>query len=65
MKPRETSKPTPLRAIRLKCLDCMCGQWGEVRNCDIYTCSLWLYRLGKRPDAAMWQEWEKALKQEE
>lgn len=29
---------TPLRAIRLKCLDCTCGQITEVRECPIPDC---------------------------
>ena len=42
----------PLKAIRLKCLDCTCGQTGLVRECQIFTCSLWPFRLGKRPKTA-------------
>lgn len=33
------------RAIREKCLDCCCGQEGEVRRCNIKKCSLWPYRI--------------------
>jgi len=40
---------TPVKAIRAKCLDCCCGQRGEVRQCSVCTCSLHPYRLGKRP----------------
>lgn len=35
------------KAIRLKCLDCCCGNMAEVRKCEITTCSLWRYRMGK------------------
>jgi hypothetical protein len=38
---------TRARAIRLKCLDCCCGQQAEVRRCTLKTCPLWTYRLGK------------------
>ena len=38
---------SPLKAIRAKCLDCTCGQAGEVKNCQIKTCHLWPYRMGK------------------
>ena len=40
---------TPLKAIRSKCLSCCCGQYGEVRLCPCEDCTLWPYRLGKRP----------------
>lgn len=40
---------TPIKAIRKKCLDCCCGQAQEVRLCDVKTCTLHPYRMGKRP----------------
>jgi hypothetical protein len=40
---------TPMKAIRLKCLDCMCEQSNEIKACPILKCSLWKFRLGKRP----------------
>ena len=43
-------KPTtPLKAIRLKCLDCCCNNAAEVRRCHIEDCALWAYRHGHRP----------------
>ena len=39
----------PLKAIRLKCLDCSAGQPKEVRLCPAINCALWPYRMGKRP----------------
>ena len=39
----------PLKAIRSKCLDCSGGQLKEIRLCQIVSCSLWPYRMGKRP----------------
>jgi len=40
---------TPLRAIRVKCLDCSAGQWSEVARCVIPDCALYPYRFGKNP----------------
>ena len=42
---------TPIKAIRAKCLDCCCGVSSEVRRCPIEGCSLWPYRMGKRPQS--------------
>lgn len=35
------------KAIRLKCLDCCCGNSAEVRRCPAEHCPLWRYRMGK------------------
>ena len=40
---------TPMRAIRAKCLDCVCGQLLEINKCHITGCPLWKYRTGHRP----------------
>lgn len=40
---------TPLKAIRKKCLDCSCYQYKEVKLCPLTNCTLWPYRMGKRP----------------
>lgn len=40
---------TPLKAIREKCLDCMCDQPGEVRLCTCHDCPLYPYRMGHNP----------------
>lgn len=40
---------SPLRAIRLKCLDCCGGYRSEVANCPITDCSLYPFRFGKNP----------------
>lgn len=42
--------PTPIKTIRLKCLDCCCGDYTEVRECHLVDCPNWPYRMGKRPD---------------
>lgn len=39
----------PLKAIREKCLDCCCGQTKAVKECTITRCTLWPYRMGRRP----------------
>ena len=39
----------PLKAIRLKCLDCCCDQANEVKICEIKNCPLWPFRFGKNP----------------
>lgn len=41
---------TPLKAIRAKCLDCVCGQLAEVRLCPSENCPLWPYRMGHNPN---------------
>ena len=41
--------PTPLRSIRLKCLDCCCDSALEVRLCPCTDCALHIYRFGKNP----------------
>ena len=35
------------KAIRLKCLDCCCGNSAEVRRCRATNCPLWRWRMGK------------------
>ena len=45
----ELKTRTPLKAIRAKCLDCMCDQRIEVKLCPITDCTLYPYRLGKNP----------------
>lgn len=40
---------TPLKAIRLKCLDCCCGQIVGVKNCPCTDCPLYIYRDGHNP----------------
>lgn len=43
---------TPMRAIRLRCLDCCCGSAVEVKRCPCPDCPLYQYRLGKNPKRA-------------
>lgn len=44
--PKTTS---PIRAVRLKCLDCTCGSAKEVEACPIVKCPLHPFRFGKNP----------------
>lgn len=41
-----SERVTRAKAIRLKCLDCMCGNAAEVRRCVVRDCPLFRYRLG-------------------
>jgi hypothetical protein len=43
-------KLTPMKAIRLKCLDCCCGQKLEVKFCPSDDCPLHPFRMGHRPE---------------
>jgi hypothetical protein len=45
-------KNSPIKAIREKCRDCMCGQIREIDCCPITDCSLWPYRFGVCPKTA-------------
>ena len=42
---------TPLKAIRLFCLECMGHKPSEVRRCTDGLCPLWPYRMGENPAA--------------
>jgi len=42
-------RQSPLKAIRSKCLDCVCGKAREVELCPISDCSLYPFRLGNNP----------------
>lgn len=43
-----------LKAIRLKCLDCMGGQEGEIRRCATLDCGLWPWRCGNLKRTKRW-----------
>ena len=43
---------TALKAIRAKCLDCMCDQQAEVKRCPCMDCPLYPYRMGHNPNRA-------------
>lgn len=42
-------KHNPVKAIRDKCIDCMCGQANEVKSCTVESCALYPFRMGKNP----------------
>ena len=46
----EEKNMTPIKAIKSKCLDCCCGDRGEVKLCPVKDCPLWAFRLGKNPN---------------
>jgi len=46
---KDDKKTTPLKAIRLWCLDCSGLQPKEIRDCERKECPLYLYRFGKNP----------------
>lgn len=62
---------TPIKSIRSKCLDCTAESPSGVRECAIFSCSLWPYRMGKRPKKGQkklrfiaGKKQEKAIKEE-
>lgn len=40
---------TPIKAIRANCLECVGHQPSLVRECELTDCTLWPYRMGRRP----------------
>lgn len=48
----DSDPPRPLKAMRLKCLECSGDSWREVQLCQVFDCPLWSYRLGRRPTTA-------------
>lgn len=40
---------SPIKAIRLKCLDCSALQESEVKLCPVTDCPLYEFRMGKNP----------------
>lgn len=45
----QTSHTNPVKAIRLKCLDCSGDSAAEVKQCVIPDCPLFPFRFGKNP----------------
>jgi len=46
------ARVSPLRALRLKCLDCCNDSAQEVRLCTAVDCPSWPFRMGKNPWAS-------------
>jgi hypothetical protein len=40
---------SPLKALRLRCIDCCADQPSEVRLCTAVTCPSWPFRMGSNP----------------
>ena len=49
----ETSNTNPVKAIRMKCLDCSGGSRTEVERCQVKDCALYPFRMGKNPFRAV------------
>lgn len=58
------SKMTRSRAIRAKCLDCVCDQVSEVKECPSKACPLWPYRMGGTPTDTELEETQKLIAKE-
>lgn len=43
------TRMSPLRALRLRCVDCCAGSAHEVRLCVSVTCPPWPFRMGSNP----------------
>ena len=43
-------RKSPLRSIREKCVDCCAGNKAEVARCQIQSCALWPFRMGRNPN---------------
>ena len=48
----EGKRISPLKAIRLKCLDCCCGSSNEVKMCPRTNCPIYPFREGHNPFVA-------------
>lgn len=47
---RRKAGNSPLKAIRLNCLECSGGSYKEVENCKVIDCYLYPFRFGVRPN---------------
>ena len=47
---RLTTRLTPIKAIRAKCLECCENISIEVKRCESTNCPLFEYRMGKNPN---------------
>jgi hypothetical protein len=43
------ARMSPLRALRLKCLDCCNGSAQEIQLCTAVDCPSWPFRMGRNP----------------
>lgn len=56
----KNEKITPLKAIRLKCLDCCCDKANEVKLCTAKKCPLYNFRFGKSGNTRQLTDEQKA-----
>ena len=49
----ETSHSNPVKAIRMKCMDCFGGHRSEVDRCPVKDCALYPFRMGRNPFRAV------------
>ena len=45
----ETSNTNPVKAIRMKCIDCSGGSRREAERCQVKGCALYPFRMGRNP----------------
>ena len=45
----DEKRPSPIKAIRQKCLDCSGGKASEVKLCPLKNCPLHPFRSGRNP----------------
>ena len=51
--PKGKNYGSPLKAIRLHCIECVGGDgWKEVVLCPCPECKLWPFRFGRGPDVS-------------
>ena len=43
--------PAMSKALRKKCIECVCGSAHEVRMCPLSACPVWPFRFGRNPRA--------------
>ncbi len=55
-KEKNMKTPRPLRAIRLKCLDCSGWGYKEVELCEHKSCVLYELRFGKKPKGLKYEK---------
>jgi hypothetical protein len=66
MSEKEVKRVSPLKAIRLKCLECCAGRSNEVKACHLQDCPLWAYRFGRnldRPKRVLTEEQRQELRE--
>jgi len=63
---KAVKRVSPMKAIRLKCLECCAGSSNEVKVCDMDDCPLWAYRFGRyldRPKRVLTEDQRQELRE--